>query len=401
MRQRSLHIIYTGPFRFPDGDAAAARVLNNARCLRLLGHKVEFLSFGGAYRNEDKTDDGFYYDGFLYRITDDIDLSDGALKSRFANLVAKGVNAFRVLRQLPVVPDVIIVYNPALVLTWRLIRFVRQNNISLITDISECYHPDEFPGGRWMPIAWMNELNIRCMLKAVKNKILISSFLDRMYTRSHNLVLPPLVDMQEMKWKGTDVTRLIPPFNGITCIYAGTPSRKDQVLFVLDALLLATQKGAMIRLVFLGDGLEALKEKMCRAEMATCVDRVIFPGRVPQDLIPACYQASDFSLLFRETNRKNEAGFPTKFVESMASGTPVICNLTSDINKYMVAEENGFILTSTTAEELAMVFVRLSTVDNKELNSLKKSALNTAQRYFDYRNYDAVVGCFIDNVKKG
>jgi hypothetical protein len=40
-----MKIIYIGSFRFPIYDAAASRVLNNARALRLYGHEVKFISW--------------------------------------------------------------------------------------------------------------------------------------------------------------------------------------------------------------------------------------------------------------------------------------------------------------------------------------------------------------------
>ena len=43
-----IRILYLGPFRFPDGDAAASRVLNNIRIFKDLGHDVYVLSFGGT-----------------------------------------------------------------------------------------------------------------------------------------------------------------------------------------------------------------------------------------------------------------------------------------------------------------------------------------------------------------
>ena len=46
-------ILYTGAFRFPIGDAAAPRVLNNAKILRELGYDVVFIGFGGEARDED------------------------------------------------------------------------------------------------------------------------------------------------------------------------------------------------------------------------------------------------------------------------------------------------------------------------------------------------------------
>ena len=72
-----MNIIYLGSFRFPKGDAAAARVLNNARILQELKHKVSILSFGG-----DKGDEWQYYEGIPYLVTSDMDTH--SWKERFA-----------------------------------------------------------------------------------------------------------------------------------------------------------------------------------------------------------------------------------------------------------------------------------------------------------------------------
>ena len=68
-----IRILYLGPFRFPDGDAAASRVLNNIRIFKDLGHDVYVLSFGGKYHEEDKILNDYSYDNILYKITNDID----------------------------------------------------------------------------------------------------------------------------------------------------------------------------------------------------------------------------------------------------------------------------------------------------------------------------------------
>lgn len=381
MNNKSLHIVYMGPFRFPAGDAAAARVLNNARCLRMSGHVVEFLSFGGSYRSEDRVGELYKFDEFQYRITNDIDRSNENAIRRITNFLVQGSNAFALLKQIK--PDVVVVYNPALVLTLRLLHYTRKRAIRLVADVSECYHSSEFPGGKWMPFSWMNELNIRIVQHWISHKIVISSFLSRMYASSTNLVVPPLVDLQDSKWKS--VTHLIPPFNGITCIYAGTPSRKDNVLFLLEALRISTQFTDRIRIVFLGEGLDELKKQMQTDKMAVCRDRVLFPGRVSQNEVPACYRATDFSLLFRDHNRKNNAGFPTKFVESMSSSVPVICNLTSDLGSYIEHGSNGYVLHSPVADELAALFGKLAMLNSDALAQMKMAAFSSALQHFDYR----------------
>lgn len=46
------------------------------------------------------------------------------------------------------------------------------------------------------------------------------------------------------------------------------------------------------------------------------------------------------------------AGFPTKFVESITAGTPVLTNQTSDLADYLVEGEIGFWLVDDIADSL-------------------------------------------------
>lgn len=396
MSKDSLYIIYAGPFRFPDGDAAAARVLNNARAMRMAGHRVEFLSYGGRHESEASSTRQSEFDGFEYSITHDIDRSRDPIQRRIVNFLVQGYRAYALLKTKSV-PDVVILYNPALVMVVRMLFFARSRRIRLVADLTECYHSSEFPGGKWMPFAWMNELNIRWALRTISSKIVISSFLDHFYKSSVNLIVPPLVDINDKKW--TRKSEVIPAFEGISCIYAGTPSGKDQVLFILDALKRVIGQGASVRLIFLGEGLDQLRLSVQSADFAMCRDFVVFPGKVPQYDVPAWYNTADFSLLFREHNRKNDAGFPTKFVESMAAGVPVIGNLTSDLGNYLVHDYNGFIVNEIDSKVLADLFVHLSKLNKSQLSNMKKAAKQTAVQYFDFRNHQERLNNFLSTTR--
>ena len=97
-----MNILYLGLFRFPEGDAAASRILNNARLFRDLGHTVKILSFGGEYRVQDASPGGYIYDGLQYEITHDIDTH--SLKERVqmltSSLVYGGPMTFEQIKKL-------------------------------------------------------------------------------------------------------------------------------------------------------------------------------------------------------------------------------------------------------------------------------------------------------------
>ena len=53
--------------------------------------------------------------------------------------------------------------------------------------------------------------------------------------------------------------------------------------------------------------------------------------------------SSDFSVIVRDDKRVTRAGFPTKFSESFACGTPVISTPSSNIADYLENGVNGFL----------------------------------------------------------
>ena len=179
----------------------------------------------------------------------------------------------------------------------------------------------------------------------VKNKIVISSFLDNYYSESHNIVLPPLCDPNGKKWSIRVHDERVKPFNGVTLIYAGNPAKKDCIHTVINAVNTLAKEGNAIRFLILGVTFEAYMSQYRQLLMNSSLHKnVMFLGRVSQDLIPAYYKMADFMVLLREPNRKNTAGFPTKFAESMTAGVPVIANATSDLTEYLINGVTGFLI---------------------------------------------------------
>ena len=65
-------------------------------------------------------------------------------------------------------------------------------------------------------------------------------------------------------------------------------------------------------------------------------DTVICHGRIPYAEVKGKVADADFTVRLRPNKRYANAGFPTKVGESMACGTPVIANITSDLGKYII-----------------------------------------------------------------
>lgn len=391
-----MKILYLGAFRFPFHDAAAARVLNNAKAMKECGHKVSFYSWGGEYHDEHLCSDGKYrVEGFEYIITNEL-ISRGSLFTRILTRYMRGRKTISLLNKLEQFPDLIILYNASNRWTKKMIKFCSKHNIMLANDITEWYDNNELN----LIDILSNHINMTKTQRLVKNKIVISHFLNDFYPESNNLLVPPLCDPSDSKWRLTIEDDRIKPFEGITLIYAGNPAKKDCLHTVINVVNTLASEGKNVRLIILGITQEMYLEKYSKKLLTKNIHKnVIFLGRISQNLIPAYYKEADFMVLLREPNRKNMAGFPTKFAESMTAVVPVITNATSDLTKYVIDGKTGYIVEDYSYEALIQVMRKyVLTISKADIEKMKIQVkmINSA---FDWHHRVAAFEHFFNKMR--
>lgn len=390
-----MRVVYIGAFRFPTFDAAAARVLNIGRALRDAGHEVTFVAWGGRYGDHFCQERGCgIYDGFNFYVSGELN-SLSALE-KIGNKLRPGAASLSVLGRLLSETDVVVAYNPAYGFNKKLARLCQRHSIKYVTDLTEWYDNNELRFTDYLP----NWLNMRRFNRYhVKHKIVISSYLDRFYKEGHNIVVPAMCDSKDLKWS---VRRNDVPTNGlITLIYAGNPAKKDKLFEVVNALArLERECPGRVRLLVLGIDRANFISAYHKLLDTDCLPESIeFKGRVAQDEVPRYYAESDFMVLLRDDTRKSNAGFPTKFAESMMSGTPVIANLTSDLGLYLKDGKNGFVVSKPTAKALFKTLKnKVLKLDSGRLKVFKDNAHETGLGSFDYSNYTTKLQAFFNNL---
>ena len=383
-----MNIIYLGAFRFPKQDAASARVLCNAKIMRELGHQVSFISWGGNSRKEDKVNNQYQYEDFSYVNTHELRQKKESFVSKMRGYVSRGNKTLSLL-QSQTHTDFIIAYNTPYHFNKKLIQFCNSHSIKIAIDVTEWYDANEL-GSILSPIFWLSEWNMRRTIKTFPNKIVISNFLERYYTGTNNIFLPPLIDLQDAKWKiGLDRGNI--HFNsGKVFIYAGSPAKKDCLAVILKAYIIANDHRSDFHFLILGvkenEHIYQLKDSEWE-KIRSYKDNFIFLGRRPQDEIPSYYRISDYSIIVRKPTRKNNAGFPTKAAESLSAGCPIITNPTSDLSSVVRDSENGFILRGFDIESVKNGLLKAMDTSTQQVEFMKQNAKNTGERYFDYRNY--------------
>lgn len=385
-------IIITGSFRFPDKDAAAARVLGLGKALRAADYDVEFAGWEDTGRLEDLQEDSSYrYDGFCYFPQADLRSGELSPVRRFLRYLRAGSNTLGWLRTRDLSHvKAILVYHGSSLFLLMLACFCRQRGIRLLFDCTEWYDPRALVGGRFGIVRIDNELRMRLLNAHVGQGIVISSFLEKFYLERNCTVIriPPLVDLGDPKWAATSRAQSMHGVD-LKLVYAGTPGKKDLLGNALRGLRLIRAEGRLVTLDIIGPSRQAV---------LACVDgdldllealgdSVVIHGRVSQAEVPSLLAMADFSILIRPNETYANAGFPTKLVESMAAGVPVLANLTGDIFKYLHNGVEGIVLEGPSPEAFAIGVRKALKLSAKQLLDMRAAARMCAATAFDFTNY--------------
>ena len=248
----------------------------------------------------------------------------------------------------------------------------------------------------------MNEYFMNHRLKTIPNRILISSYLYNHYPYGNNILLPPLVNIFDEKWKSViqDYPEMVLKYQGFKILYSGTPDNKDSLMELINATLSILDESKNVQIIVAGVSEDrALDFFLKKEDYYNNRQHFVFLGRIPQNSVPAYYQIADFSAIIRRPTRKNMAGFPTKMAESMAAGCPVIASDFSDITKYVCDGRNGIVLHDSSVYSIIDGLRRILAFSSQDIAEMKQNARLCGERYFDYRNYKTVFQEFINNLK--
>lgn len=368
-------ILYVGNILFPDGDAASHRVIGNAKVLRELGYHVILLGCREDEKREllETRDNVMNFDCYFFS-------KPNTNKEWYKYLVS--INWYASILESV---DIVIAYNyPAIALN-KLRKYCKRTGKKVYADCTEWFDPS----GRsiWNMLKRMDtSIRMRKVQPKLDGIIVISSFLQRYYEQrnTHVICIPPLIDKSDKKWHNdeevlNDMLRLA---------YVGNPGSggKDKLDIIINAIneILNKQPSLKVQFTIVGITKEQYLERF--SFLPQKMDKVVFfMGRKSNMEALDIIKKSNFSIFLRDKNLVTTAGFPTKFPESIACGTPVLTNDTSDISRYLVNGKNGFLLDKTSADSLCeSLYIALSIDENRKIN-MKNYCLN--DNTFDYHSF--------------
>lgn len=379
MEKKQRHIvIYAGNLKFPNNNAAAQRVSANVKLIEKLEYDVicvgctqeeKFLEYQqNNVRYFNQKDDKVFKLKFY--------LSSAFLKTVIDNYKEEIYT--------------VVLYNYPAFSSVSIMKKCRKLNIKVVSDITEWYEAIGIFGLKFLDTQW----RMKKILPRMDGIIAISQFLYDYYLPFTKCVkIPPLIDYEQEKWKKLKLPELT---SELTLIYAGSPGKtKDCLSKMIKVFVAASLEMPNKNVLFKIVGITKEEYQKSRTDaLKTIPSNVIFEGRKKHDELLQEIANSDFSFFLRDISLVTSAGFPTKFSESIACGTPVITNETSDLKKYLVQGETGFFLEEGSMEKQLKEILNLP---RNEINRMKKNCLKN--REFDYTNYIAEMQRFFESLE--
>ena len=367
-------IIYVGEFVLPDKGAAANRVVSNSKIFKELGYETFFL---GAADSDEVFHGIRKVDGYENMYEE----AHPSSSVQWAKHIFSAENIVKLVDEKKA--EFVVLYNLPVVTVLAVKFALRNRNVRIIYDCTE-WSPYTTGGLPKKIFKFIDEWMLRNFLdKIAENIIVISSIMEEKYSGCKNLIkLPPLVDTQDALWHQRNVRT----DGAFEFCFAGVPDGNKESL---DKILFAFSEIADENIRFRVIGItkdECLKLHPETAEIIED-DRIVFMGKLSHKETLKFVSECDCYIFIRIPDRRNNAGFPTKFAEAYTLAMPVITSAISDVADYLT-ENQGTVLDDISAESVKKAM--LDEIKNKKTQN--GSDIRTT---FDYRNYTDKVNDFL------
>lgn len=369
-------IIYTGVFAEPENNAAGKRVYGISLILESLGFDVLIV---GKTQNPNYSGRKEYTDHISFESYPEY----GRVK--YKEYVA---HLKKVIEEQKEKPVCIIRYGaPGLsIFDNEVLKLAHGMGIKVIADVADWLSSD---GGN-IVFNVIKTLDTYLEKAVYNNKsdgvIAISSYLGSYYKKKvkNVVIIPPIAPEYKTNTAVNDVIQIM---------YAGVPFRmglkvkdvhkiKDRLDVVISTLVEVYKRGFQnFKFKIYGITKEQYlvafpEQEMILSEIGNAIE---FFGRKSMAEIQYELTQSDFSILLREVTRGTTAGFPTKVVESMSCGTPMITTRTSDLSSYIEDGKNGFLVSIDDKEKLVKKLSEIINSKNEEIKILKDNCYKNQQ----------------------
>lgn len=399
MNKTNIRAIHIGISGFPFGSAAINKCIAVYKALLREGIDVLVLN------NEAKHDQSIPYDlrkegeyeGLKYYYTTPSPYkSSSFLKRRISGLRGEISEFFFLVKKLSSKQADVLIYYPD-GLFYKLIYY---RILSKLFNSPIISHYVEFKTGfsnkKSLRVKLSDILFDRFFADLVDGVLPISEFLINQLKKNNSqipyLKIPPLCDFQLFE-KSKTINKTVPDKY---FLYVGGADYKWALEQILKSFRKIEAKEFMLYLVLNGTA-EQLKVGESIVESYTINDRVKVFSKISYDELIDKYINAEALLIPLSDNIQDEARFPQKISEYLASGKPIITNNCGEIRYYFKDNENAFIAPGNSIDDFAakMKYV-IENPDQAKLVGAKGHDMGL--KYFDINSYRIPLKEFITEI---
>ena len=370
---------------YPEGDAGAVRQHAFAKMLSEMDYDVLVIGYGKPTKGNVE-----FYDGIKY-----ISFRENSNNKAFRiwNRMMFGNKFYKYIIKNYLELDLLFVVDLMPNAFKKIIKLKKRYNCTLIHDSVELYSKDEFKFGKYDIAYKRKDFTNTKVINENWNVIAISTYLKKHFQKLANktIRIPVIMDIKKI-----DFRMKVKPNDKIVFSYAGGPGKKDFLREIINGFaLLNSNELKKIEINIIGVNKQQLIN-LCEVDekaidaLGTCLK---IHGRVERSKAVDYIKNSDYSLLIRDENlRYAKAGFPTKIVESLACGTPPLCNYSSDLELYLEDKKNSIIANGHTSRDVYEAVKKALLITNENDRSLmRENSRKLALSSFDYSVYKDIL----------
>lgn len=376
-------IVYIGS-DIPDKAPAGVRVFANALALMMYGYEVKIISVDKTVETEHAFHEGIET-WHLPRPLSTREWINNLLRvERFTTIIDR-------------IKDVklVIAYEFPAIAFCKLKGYCTHNKIKLVSECAE-----------WQK--WENLGHLKPLPRLVR-VVDVNSAMYYSYKKSDGLIVTshyfddffkgcvPTLVLPTLQCRKIDLPAEIQKNKIRKFIYAGQLGyRKDMLTDIIKAF--AKIRNYDFEFNVLGLSRDEYVERFPEEEVTLLEvnkekEKIKFWGKVTHIDVLNEVCNSDFSLIIRESIRRNNVGFPTKFGESITCGTPVIVSDFSDVAHYTEKYKVGIV---TDISHIHEGLEQALLMDNDSLLRLHVNC--RACNAFHYEGNVEYIGSFIDKI---
>jgi glycosyltransferase involved in cell wall biosynthesis len=156
------------------------------------------------------------------------------------------------------------------------------------------------------------------------------------------LIVPHTVDPERFKNRICDSTLILP--DNYVAYLGSINQQKDGILTLVNSFIKVVEKYPEMHLVIAGAGSEEEKNELIALINQLKLDETVhYLGRISSGEIPALFNGAKLLVSCRTKSYQNEYSFPTKVVEYLATGIPVVTTTPGELAFYLKDKENAFV----------------------------------------------------------